>query len=300
MDTTICGINKVICLAVEDEDKTKEVTISNGTNTWKKRLADGRAEFLIPSVPTPARKEYTVTLGSNEFSRKIKVGYGEMVTVFLAPGYETLQGVDMLDLDEIMSDENIEFKGASAQAVKSLGTMYTNSLLTVDPTKPNSGTVPFRFGIDAAGRYGYIKDGADTVIPFKNGSESYSYLIESFEAHADKTASSSSEVKTIDVKEACGEFYRLYGVAIDYKTLTKDDFILEVTDVGKPAASGATGGALYADYRPHEVKYSADSGILEIKEGRYRAYVLSEGVVVAKTTYMNLGIKVYLTKTINA
>lgn len=29
--------------------------------------------------------------------------------------------------------------------------------------------VPFRFGIDAAGNYGYYKDGADTVTPFKTG-----------------------------------------------------------------------------------------------------------------------------------
>lgn len=29
--------------------------------------------------------------------------------------------------------------------------------------------IPFKFGIDANGNYGYIKDGADTVIPFKKG-----------------------------------------------------------------------------------------------------------------------------------
>ena len=27
--------------------------------------------------------------------------------------------------------------------------------------------MPFKFGVDSSGNYGYIKDGADTVIPFK-------------------------------------------------------------------------------------------------------------------------------------
>ena len=30
--------------------------------------------------------------------------------------------------------------------------------------------VPFKFGITEDGQYGYIKDGADTVTPFKSGS----------------------------------------------------------------------------------------------------------------------------------
>ena len=31
--------------------------------------------------------------------------------------------------------------------------------------------IPFKFGIDSSGNYGYIKDGADTVIPFKSQSD---------------------------------------------------------------------------------------------------------------------------------
>lgn len=30
--------------------------------------------------------------------------------------------------------------------------------------------MPFKFGVDSSGNYGYIKDGADTVTPFKGGS----------------------------------------------------------------------------------------------------------------------------------
>ena len=41
----------------------------------------------------------------------------------------------------------------------------------------SSSGVPFRFGIDGNGNYGYIKDGADTVTPFKNptGTKSDTY-----------------------------------------------------------------------------------------------------------------------------
>lgn len=35
--------------------------------------------------------------------------------------------------------------------------------------KELSGQIPFRFGVDSDGRYGYYKDGADTVTPFKTG-----------------------------------------------------------------------------------------------------------------------------------
>ena len=37
----------------------------------------------------------------------------------------------------------------------------------IDETKANKNQFPFTFGIDKNGRYGYIKEGADTVTPFK-------------------------------------------------------------------------------------------------------------------------------------
>ena len=40
-------------------------------------------------------------------------------------------------------------------------------LNAIDTTKADKNQFPFTFGIDQNGRYGYIKDGADTVTPFK-------------------------------------------------------------------------------------------------------------------------------------
>lgn len=37
----------------------------------------------------------------------------------------------------------------------------------IDEKKVDKTALPFTFGIDENGRYGYIKDGADTVTPFK-------------------------------------------------------------------------------------------------------------------------------------
>lgn len=44
-----------------------------------------------------------------------------------------------------------------------------NNLAGALATKELSAKVPFRFGVDEKGNYGYIKAGADTVIPFRHG-----------------------------------------------------------------------------------------------------------------------------------
>ena len=38
-----------------------------------------------------------------------------------------------------------------------------------------SNRLPFSFGIDSSGNYGYKKEGADTVYPFSNGEPHYAY-----------------------------------------------------------------------------------------------------------------------------
>lgn len=56
-------------------------------------------------------------------------------------------------------------------ALKSAVTSNTESGKTVDALliKEIFNALPFKFGIDADGNYGYYKDGADTVTPFKSG-----------------------------------------------------------------------------------------------------------------------------------
>lgn len=61
--------------------------------------------------------------------------------------------------------------GTSSTASNALE-VYSNGAISTD-----NGTTKIRFGQDSNGNYGYIKDGADTVIPFKNptGTKSDSY-----------------------------------------------------------------------------------------------------------------------------
>lgn len=84
----------------------------------------------------------------------------------------------------LMSDNAINFYvgcNTTANAKKAIS-IASNGNVTLDAaTKSsmqnqmdlsaayNSKTIPFRFGIDANGNYGYYKDGADTVTPFKTG-----------------------------------------------------------------------------------------------------------------------------------
>jgi hypothetical protein len=78
----------------------------------------------------------------------------------------------------------------------------------------NSKTIPFRFGIDSNGNYGYKKDGADTVTPFR-GSFSEKLLSEAW-------LGTGSNTVTINVKNK-------YPNA--YKNLTLKNFFPIITNI---------------------------------------------------------------------
>lgn len=99
---------------------------------------------------------------------------------------------------DIEDNENIEYEDVRPQAVElvdRLDSTSTTSALTANQGKVLKGQIdelnedveslneninelnikmPFKLGIDENGNYGYIKDGADSVIPFKKGS-TYEY-----------------------------------------------------------------------------------------------------------------------------
>jgi hypothetical protein len=81
MDTTICGLNKVVCRA-----SSGTVTITNGVLTWSKAISSGKATFYIPSTPAPAKKTYTVTIGG--YSRNIELGFGDSLDITLDAAHE--------------------------------------------------------------------------------------------------------------------------------------------------------------------------------------------------------------------
>lgn len=64
-----------------------------------------------------------------------------------------------------------------------------NDLSSAIDKKTDKEDTPFKFGIDANGNYGYIKDGADTVTPFKTVAKKVGTIVCGL---AEKTLSCSS------------------------------------------------------------------------------------------------------------
>lgn len=84
-------------------------------------------------------------------------GSTELVTVARAEGQISAEG-NAFSAEEMNDLEN-RIKDGFEEVDQSL----TDVVLSLANGK-------IKFGIDASGNYGYIKDGADTVIPFKNTS----------------------------------------------------------------------------------------------------------------------------------
>ena len=92
MDTDICGLNKVVCRSTDGT----EVTISDGTMTYTQTVADGVAMFMIPSMPAPAKKTYTVSISG--YSRSIELGFGDSLDITLDTAHETALKLDVASL----------------------------------------------------------------------------------------------------------------------------------------------------------------------------------------------------------
>lgn len=93
MDTNICGLNKVVCKASSSSYSGRMVTITNGVNTWSGNITNitgiGYAcVFMVPSLPAPAKRTYTVSLynssgTSPEYQRDIELGFGDSIVIGL-------------------------------------------------------------------------------------------------------------------------------------------------------------------------------------------------------------------------
>ena len=92
MDTNVAGLNKVVCFGNTSSFNGKTVTITDGVNTWTGTIAyitDSGSSFygcvfMIPSMPAPAKKRYTVSVNTSPtYSRVIDLGFGDSVRIGL-------------------------------------------------------------------------------------------------------------------------------------------------------------------------------------------------------------------------
>ena len=89
MDTNVAGLNKVYCFTTDSNNNGKTVSITDGTNTWLKVIDSLSCVFMIPSMPAPAKRSYTVTLHNGDetqsalYTRTIELGFGDSVRIGL-------------------------------------------------------------------------------------------------------------------------------------------------------------------------------------------------------------------------
>ena len=88
---------------------------------------------------------------------------------------EKFDNIDFSSLESAIAENSEDISNLSSDVVSLKGKMNTNFMTLSDNIDTNSNNinklnnkVPFSFGVDANGNYGYKKAGADTVIPFNN------------------------------------------------------------------------------------------------------------------------------------
>ena len=107
-------------------------------------------------------------------------GSGENIVELTQAEYDALGDVVnsdnityyITDSDEQLNASSVVFDDTNTQ----LGAVNVQGAIekTNDAINELNSNLPFKLGIDENGNYGYIKDGADSVIPFKKGS-TYEY-----------------------------------------------------------------------------------------------------------------------------
>ena len=169
MDTNICGLNKVVCRASSSSYAGRTVTITNGVNTWSGTIAEitgiGYAcVFMVPSLPAPAKRTYTVTLynsagTSPEYQRDIELGFGDSIVIGLYTNAEIADKAYVLS--EISSHAYVLPKATSS----ALGGVMVPSAngLSVDA----NGNV--RMSVAGTSNVGVVKPGTGLNIDSTNG-----------------------------------------------------------------------------------------------------------------------------------
>ncbi len=82
----------------------------------------------------------------------------------------TFDGKDIATLGETLNQTNSEISDLEETVEGKADTSDLNNYATIEALDEVTDDLNgFRFGVDSDGNYGYYKDGADTVTPFKSG-----------------------------------------------------------------------------------------------------------------------------------
>ena len=88
MDTNVAGLNRVYCFAGSSSYNGNTVEITDGINTWTGVISELSHVFMIPSMPAPAKRRYTVNLYDSAgttviYTRQFELGFGDSIRIGL-------------------------------------------------------------------------------------------------------------------------------------------------------------------------------------------------------------------------
>lgn len=161
-----CVLN---CICDKDSDNGKTVSATNGTRSFTGTVVDKKCTLIVPGKIIGNNNEYTVSLlngGTAEYSTKVDVGYGDVVEVILAAGYDPIYSKKMLsNLEQVMANTDAGMV-PDALAVKALNSNKVARLSDTDITPVNA------IGYDESNKKLMLRiGGADAVIPFNSGTQ---------------------------------------------------------------------------------------------------------------------------------
>ena len=80
------GLNKVDCYYNDSTYNGCAVEVTNGSMTWSGILSSGHVILMIPNIPAPAKKTYTVKLHSSSslessvvYQNTFELGFGDSI-----------------------------------------------------------------------------------------------------------------------------------------------------------------------------------------------------------------------------
>lgn len=268
------GQCKIICESETVADNGRTVAIAGGSYNNSKALVDKIAEFLVPG-----RMEYTVSLldgNVTKWSGKVQAGYGECIHVILANGYEpVMKKTYDAGIASVTGLANAAQSTANSGVAKGDAAQGTanDAWNRANDAQNRCGNLEGRlqnnisFGVDANGRWGYRKNGADPVIPFNPGfALSLGKVIGQtvYDRHPEWSrrdyAVSGAATDTVDVGAAIAAAGMSH--VINFHSLTNNNFLLQTASV--TTGTNVNDSAYQTSAPVVTFSYNSSNGILTV------------------------------------